>query len=321
MMKNKKGFSFIEIMIFCFISVILLTLVVSMVSNSKEFSRTLGCINNMKTISQAIELFKSDYKETPVFLAELYPKYISSEEAFICPADKSHTNSYEPGYIGRDDSEGNDNKVFLTCNRHQKNSKTVAAYLSYAVDVGKTQKIMWQANDYSEAVPVKFGESRNSGTFIFADNRTMKITDTVFVHSSFTSNDDKIYSIAVIPADSVAQKTHEVHHEGESSRFEVITPAVIAGVEGTKFTISTQTKETNGKPKNFTTIKVSEGIVNVQDRLHARESVLEQGDEIVVSAMEWTEEELQEASGGNSYNFQDLLDWLSKFFVPRKPRR
>ena len=73
-MKNKKGFSFIEIMIFCFISVILLTMVIGVVINSKDFSRTLGCINNMKTISQAVELFKGDYKETPAFLGELYPK-------------------------------------------------------------------------------------------------------------------------------------------------------------------------------------------------------------------------------------------------------
>ncbi|MCM8762732.1 MAG: FecR family protein, partial [Candidatus Omnitrophica bacterium] len=52
-----------------------------------------------------------------------------------------------------------------------------------------------------------------------------------------------------------------VDHQG-NSRFEVITPAVIAGVEGTKFTVRNTLKDTY----ITSSITVLEGLVKVQDR-------------------------------------------------------
>jgi len=64
-MRRKGGFSLIEVIIFCFIAVTLLTLFVGLALNSREFSKTMGCINNMKNICQAIENFQADNRATP----------------------------------------------------------------------------------------------------------------------------------------------------------------------------------------------------------------------------------------------------------------
>jgi len=143
-MNAKRGFSLIEIIIFCFIAITLLTLFVGLAINSREFAKTVGCVNNMKTIAQAVENFQADYKTTPTNLSDLYPQYVTNEKVFKCPADRTvDTNSYEKYYIGRFIASEKANNVFLACPRHHRKNKTVAAYLSYAVDIGRNKPVQW----------------------------------------------------------------------------------------------------------------------------------------------------------------------------------
>jgi len=313
-MNDKKGFSFIEIMIFCFISVILLTLIMGMFSNSREFSRTMGCINNMKNITQAIDQYHADWKETPVYLAALYPQYITSRRVFKCPADRETDDSYSSFYIGRDIAEKDANKIFLACHRHQKKHKTVAAYLSYAVDVSKSQPVSWSG------IPAEFGKIYTGGTLTFADGTQVEIeSGEAGVLSSFTGNDEKIYSVIYVPEET--STTLEIIHNGDS-RFEVITPAVIAGVEGTRFTVATVWDTSS--VSSSTQIQVAEGIVNVQERAFGRD--IDIGGEgtgtpqrIKVTSRIW-----------DSRIWDSLPEWLKKMiqehpgwrrFVSRRPPR
>jgi len=255
-MNNRKGFSLIEIVIFGFIAITLLTLFVGLAVNSKEFARTIGCVNNMKNITQAIENYQADYRTTPTNLADLHPRYITNSKTFKCPSDKTdETNSYEKFYIGRYIAEDDPNKILLACPRHQRNTKTVAAYLSYAVDIGKNMPVQW-----SEGIPAEFGEVYTGGNLNFADGTTVEINSgNIELVSSFVDNEGKIYSIIYNP--ETTEGDIKVTHEGES-KFEVITPAVIAGVAGTKFAILNSMAD--GKYK--TTVDVTDGKVYVEDR-------------------------------------------------------
>ncbi len=254
-MSGKKGFTFIEVVIFCFIAITLLTLIAGLGSNSREFARTMGCVNNMKNIAQAVEIFQADNKTTPSNIADLYPSYIESAKVLVCPADRdSNGNSYDAFYIGRFIDEGDANKIFLACPRHHRRSKTVAAYLSYAVDIGRSQKVQWSGTS------AEFGEVYSGGELSFADGTKVQITSgKVGLLSSFVDNENKIYGI-VYTMDG-AESTLTVTHEGES-KFEVITPAVIAGVEGTQFSVRNWLTDNSIQ----TSVAVLKGAVAVEDR-------------------------------------------------------
>jgi len=230
-MNGKKGFSLIEVVIFCFIAITLLTLFIGLAVNSKEFARTIGCVNNMKNIAQAVENFQADHRTTPQNLQDLLAKgYIQNSKMLKCPADKSEDeNSYDKFYIGRFIASEKSNNVFLVCPRHHRKNKTVAAYLSYAVDIGKNRNVFWGG------APAEFGEVYTGGQLTFADGTTVDIEEgKAGLAASFVDNTDKLYSI-VYAAQGETGKIL-VTHEGDS-RFEVITPAVIAGVEGTQFRV------------------------------------------------------------------------------------
>lgn len=253
-MNSKKGFSFIEVLIFCFISVILLTLIMGMLANSREFSRTMGCINNMKNITQSIEQFQGDWNRTPRYLGELYPKYIVNRKVFTCPSDKETIGmSYEKSYIERAFHEIDNNKIFLACHRHQKNKKTVAAYLSYAVDVGETQNVTWSG------VKAEYGKIYNGGKFDFADGTEVEIlSGSVGLLSSFVDNRDNIYSVIYIP-NTQDTEIHIDKPSGSASTFEVVTPAVIAGIEGTKVRLNQKIKTSSFADNLETRVIVEEG--------------------------------------------------------------
>jgi len=252
---NKKGFSLIEVIIFCFIAITLLTLLVGLAVNSREFARTVGCVNNMKTIAQAVESFQADNKTTPANLADLYPLYVTNAKTFKCPADKTaESNSYEKFYIGRFIASEKSDNVFLACPRHHRKNKTVAAYLSYAVDIGRNKQVLWSGT------PAEFGEVYTGGQLTFADGTTAKIeSGKAGLVSSFVDNSDKIYSIIYTPQATEGNIT--VTHSGDS-KFEIITPAVIAGVEGTKFSVKTSLTDNNCSSD----VDVTEGTVYVEDR-------------------------------------------------------
>jgi len=291
-MKRKSGFSLIEVIIFCFIAITLLTLFVGLAFNSREFSRTIGCINNMKTISQAIENFQADHRETPANLADLYPQYITNARIFKCPADRtSATNSYEPFYIGRFFAEEDGQKVFLVCPRHNRGNQTVGAYLSYAVDVGKSSNVLWSG------LPAKYGELYSGGTLQFADGTTVEITSgKVGLLASFLDNEDKLYHI--IYTTEGEEGSFTVNHEG-NSRFEVITPAIIAGVEGTRFIV----RNILDGNKITSSVAVLEGVVKVQDRSQdTSASIVKPNQTQAVSVV-------------------SEIDNITKKWVPRKPKK
>ncbi|MCX8082995.1 MAG: FecR domain-containing protein [bacterium] len=310
-MKIKGGFSLIEIVIFCFIAITIITLFVGLALNSREFSQTMGCINNMKMIAQAIENFQADNKESPRNLANLYPLYIKNEKIFKCPADRSSaSNSYDKFYIGRFFAEEDAQKVFLVCPRHNRGNKTVCAYLSYAVAIGKTCDVSWSG------MPAKYGEFYSGGALQFVDGTIVDINSgKIGLLASFLDNEDKLYHIIYTPEGE--EGSYTVNHQG-NSRFEVITPAVIAGVEGTKFNVSNIISSNTFKSR----IRVTEGVVIAQDR--SQESTgqkISAGEEFESSTLKIVNT-LEETPSSTSPASEEVVEVeKDKRKVPRKPTK
>ena len=280
--KMKKGFSLIETLILTFIAVTLGVLIVGLVSNSREFAKALTCVNNMRNISQAIENYQIDWKNTPSSLEDLMPQYITNPKIFHCPNDKKQGNSYEKFYVARHFYEDDTNKLFLVCNRHYKGKKTVVSYLSYAVDIGKTQKVYWNG------IPVDFGQEYKGGNLTFVDGTKVSSSSSteVGVLTSFSDSEGKIYSVIYVPEGEDASLN--VNHNGDSE-FEVITPAVIAGVEGTKFTLRNYWLNTN-PPSCRASVSVAEGEVKVEERSQGRRFNIKKGKKLLVEIRRWLKE-------------------------------
>ncbi|MCM8803886.1 MAG: FecR family protein [Candidatus Omnitrophica bacterium] len=270
----KKGFSLIEILILTFIFLSLLILIIGVLSNSREFGRTMGCVSNMKNIAQAIDMYQGDFKDTPVNLISLMPQYIQNFNIFHCLSDREKGDSYSKFYIGRYFASDDSNKVFLICPRHFGGKKIVAAYLSYAVDIGKSQKVFWSG------IPAEFGKTYSDGQLKFVDGTIVNISGDIGLLGSFTNIDGKIYNIIYSPEG--ANTNYSIEHKGDSE-FEVVTPAVIAGVEGTKFNVTNSWGiNSNNIIVAITVINVEEGIVKVRERNQGRVEKLENKEELRV---------------------------------------
>jgi len=279
---SRHGFSLIEVMIMWFIGLTILLLIFGLTSRSREFARTMVCVNNMRQITQAIENYQADWNNSLGNLADLYSQYVPNVEVLFCPKDSSRKGygkqniqeiienddtSYSDFYIARFFSEEDSSKISLACPRHFRKSKTITAYLSYNVDIGYTQEVSCNSGK------ANFGELYHAGdTLRFKDGTVVKIENgQVGLHSSFMSNEDKIYSIIFLPEDEAPQIT--ITHQSDS-QFEVITPAVIAGVAGTVFSIQQMLGSTSIDGLTFKTLEnstfVTEKGVRVEERATGR---------------------------------------------------
>jgi len=190
--------------------------------------------------------------------------------------------SYEKFYVARHFYEDDANKLFLVCNRHYKGKKAVVSYLSYAVNINKTQKAYWNG------VPVDFGQEYTGGDLTFVDGTSVSVESSteVGVLTSFSNPEGKIYSVIYVPEGENASL--EVDHNS-NSEFEIITPAVIAGVEGTKFNVSNHWLNTQ-PPSCITEISVAEGQVKVEERSQGRRFKVKKGKKLGIRVKRWLEE-------------------------------
>jgi len=279
--KNNRGFSLLEILIICFIGIIFLLLVFGLITRSRELTRTMGCVNNLRQIVQAIENYQADWYQPPPSLEVLYPRYVKNEKVFHCPSDREEGNSYSSFYIPRVFSEEDVNKVFLVCPRHFRGRKTIGAYLSYSVDIGDSQKVYWSN------MPAEFGKIYEGGKMTFSDGTTVEIkSGRVGLFSSFVDTSGKIYSIIYVPEGENA--SIEVKHQSDS-RFEVITPAVIAGVAGTDFDVRTISLKIPFLKLTYarTIVFVKDGKVKVKERVFGKKYEIKRNEGIKVKVLYW----------------------------------
>lgn len=269
----KKGFSLLELVIITFIGISLIALAAGLYGRSRGLSRTMVCMNNLRQMSMAVENYQSDWRHVPVNLYDLFPRYVKTKGLFECPEDKTsvatnlpNPNSYDNYYLSRSFAEEDTNKLFLFCPRHFSYGKGVAGFLSYATSIVDNMPVTW--ND-KPILPQPQQTGYSTGTFRFADGSTAAVTSAaggyeVRFFGSFRGPDGRIYSLLYLPENvpAGASGTVTLDHQGDS-RFEIVTPAVIAGVSGTKYNISTQYLSNN---QTITTITVLSGTVLAEER-------------------------------------------------------
>lgn len=69
-------------------------------------ARSIRCKANMKTLVEAMTLYKSQYHDLPTTLAQLLPLIENRKEKLICPADPDHgTAGARPEWLRKDDGD------------------------------------------------------------------------------------------------------------------------------------------------------------------------------------------------------------------------
>jgi prepilin-type N-terminal cleavage/methylation domain-containing protein/prepilin-type processing-associated H-X9-DG protein len=106
MRQKKKGFTLIELLVVIAIIAILAAMLLPALSAARERARSITCINNLKQIGLALEIYKTDYNANEpaqpgspapgddVWWSSVlvYKGYIKGTGVFACPDDKLTKN-------------------------------------------------------------------------------------------------------------------------------------------------------------------------------------------------------------------------------------
>lgn len=233
--KTEYGFTFIELMLCITVAAVIIALVVSIGQYVRASSYSTICMNNLRQISMAVVNYYNDHKEYPVSLPydtlpDQLDSYISTHQAFVCPADKYEGNdSYSQFYVYRG-KEISNTQYLIGCPRH-KNDKL--AMNIFALGTSKNGPV---AEVKVDEVKIKPGQICEGGTMALEDGTTITSSGvSMMLVQSFRMEDGRLYSIIKVPDGETGSVTADVI---PGSALEIITPSSIAAVRGTTFIVN-----------------------------------------------------------------------------------
>lgn len=252
-MKNSKGFTVLELLVVIAIIVMLAGLTLTTLSVARERAHEISCLSNLKNISYATEMYHREYDQYPKDnISTTLAPYVGDPLCFYCP---SSGQSYDKFYVFRD-SKVTVDKYVIGCPYHSAQSRGVIGFPYGAIETRKLAKVTLDGE------PINLGDEFAGGQLKFEDGSRIVLTgDAVgFVVASFKDNDNRLYTIVRVLRKHGASALNVRVTDG--SKFEIITPAAIAGVQGTRFKLYTQPLPGEYKTK----VEVTEGVVEMRGR-------------------------------------------------------
>jgi len=229
---RKSGFSLIEVLVVLVIAAILTTMGYSALRSGRTMSKETTCLNNLKQISVAINLYYNDHGAyPPEDLRGLLSNYTGRNPSlFICPNDPDpQGDSYSEFYVARLNDNVQD--YVCACPRHVAEASAITLFSSTSTQLLEMVPVRWNGQQ------IQPGTSVGSGVVSFGDGSKVLVPEGMVVRlvQSFRMHDGRFYSLIGVPINETGTLDIEVT---PGSRFEVVTPAAIAGVQGTRFLLT-----------------------------------------------------------------------------------
>ena len=292
---NNKGFTFIELMVTMGIIGVLSGIGVIALSKITATNQQTKCVNNLREISQGLQLYHNDFRTFPDdgypdYADDLYPLstdlaiYVPTKSIFVCPEDEDTTSisdfaSYDPYYVARPASYQN-GELVIGCPRHRDASNSTSLFSMGSteitdIDIVKTNGLEIPADGTKAQRTI----SAVNDVMEFADGSTVTLTNAsggdygCFLIQSVRLADGTLYSIVRVQDDGTIDVS-----VNQGSKFEIVTPSAVVGVRGTKFDVVT----TDGG--NTTYVNLTEGTVILMDSVTGETTTLTVGGITTASA-------------------------------------
>lgn len=98
--RSKAGFTIVELAIVVAIVLAAIAILAPFVRMTKAWARRTGCAAHMRKLSLGLHRYARDRNDSfPATLGELYPRYVSDESAFDCPATACVGTPEDPDYL------------------------------------------------------------------------------------------------------------------------------------------------------------------------------------------------------------------------------
>ena len=267
--RERGGFTVVELLIVLGILTILASLLFPVLRTVRTEARLAGCLSNIQQIATAVSMYQADNKGLPrTALPTALGDYMDSDRIFTCPEDERGADSYSQFFVAR--SGRAEDHFVLGCPRHHDGDRAAVAFGGGKGEADRTCTVRWNGS------PLEPGTTVTGGTLSFTDGSQVQLAEdtTVGVLMSFVTS-GRTYSLIWMPEGTAGAIDCQVT---PGSRFEVLTPAAIASVQGTRFVVQTALEG----EINSTVVACQEGKVWVRGRGSEAERKLTPGQQVLV---------------------------------------
>jgi len=312
-----RGLTIVEVMVVLGVVAVVLALTFSVFGHAQRLSRQTACLSNLRQIALGLECYYTDYArlpgdESPERLETGLLAFLKDDRVLHCPSDPNEgRSSYSPYYVKRRELGAAD--YMLGCPRHADGRIATVLYGSAGSEGNNVGRV---THDGAE---VNVGDRVTGGVIRFADGSVAALEEdlSVSIVTSFERDDGSYYTILRVPAGQIGGIGLDVNPR---SRLEVVTPAAIAGSEGTRFyvlqyeagVVKVGEKKKKMKILQHTILYVTDGRVRLTTRGRKHRERLVVGGECVffehpggelIDCVRPTKKRLPEIPGGASIEF------------------
>lgn len=241
--RNRKGFFTLpELLVVVAVVLVLSLIAIPVIRSTRVKACVVKCMTNLRNIALATSHYQREHKAYPPqpylgrnSLKRSLGEFVRDDAVFLCPVDEGSLDSYSDFYVTRTSYDASDS-LLVGCPRHNNQTLAVNVFKKGSATTHPVGQMFH--SEGNQSTPSHPGDIVGSGTTWFPDGSSMTITTPGLeaeIVESFRLENGQTYTLIKVPANDAFGRL--ILSVIPGSKFEVITPAAIAGVRGTVFMV------------------------------------------------------------------------------------